>query len=150
MGAWTLKSSLSVIIIIIIIIIIIVIWQPLELGRVGDVGQFIKIEPVLSISAVKVVLPVTDAVLLVEGGVVGAHVRDTASIFVAHVEKLTVEFLVSVETYWAVRAVESEGHVRELFPSLRSMQGLRGWQGADDGHGKTDARDDCKLSQHLG
>ena len=76
------------------------------------------LSPVLCLVAVEVVLPVADAVLLVEGGVVGAHVRDAATVLVAHVEQLAVKFLVSVEADRSVGAVECKRDVGELFPSL--------------------------------
>ena len=78
-----------------------------------------RYSPVLGIGTVKVVLPVADAELLVEGGVVGAHVGDPAAVLIAHVEQLTVELLVSVEAHCTVRAVEGEGHIGELLPTLR-------------------------------
>lgn len=73
--------------------------------------------------AVEIELPVTDPVLLVEGGLVGAHVRNASAVLVTHVEELTVEFLVGVESHRAVRAVEGEGHVGEFLPSLGLAQG---------------------------
>ena len=42
--------------------------------------------PVSSVFAIKIVDPVTDAVLLVEGSTSPAHVRNTTSIFVTHVK----------------------------------------------------------------
>jgi hypothetical protein len=74
--------------------------------------------PLVSFLAVEVVDPVADAVLLVEGGSRAAHVRDTAAVFVAHVEQHALEFLVGVESKWSVGAVESECHVRKLLPAF--------------------------------
>jgi len=74
--------------------------------------------PLVSFLAVKVVNPVADAVLLVESSSRAAHVRDTAAVFVAHVEQHALEFLVGVESKGSVSAVESECHVRELLPSF--------------------------------
>ena len=74
--------------------------------------------PLLNSRTIKVVGPVTDAELLVEGRVIGAHVRNTTSILVTHMEDLTVELLVGVETNSLVSAVEGKGYVRELLPSL--------------------------------
>lgn len=74
--------------------------------------------PVLDLRTVKVVLPVTDTELLVEGRVVGAHVRDSATVLVTHMEELAVELLVGVEAHGPVGAVEGEGYVGELLPSL--------------------------------
>ena len=62
--------------------------------------------PVGGVFAVKVVDPVADAVLLVEGRSGTTHVRDTASVFVAHVEQHALELLVGVETQRPVRAVK--------------------------------------------
>jgi hypothetical protein len=55
---------------------------------------------------------------LVEAGVVGADVRDTAPVLVTHVEDLAVVLRVGVETHSAVRTVEREGQVREFLPPL--------------------------------
>lgn len=74
--------------------------------------------PFVGLLAVKVVDPVADAVLLVEGGPGSAHVRDAASVLVAHVEQHALELLVSVEAQRTVGAVERERHVRELLPAL--------------------------------
>lgn len=74
--------------------------------------------PVLCIVAVEVVLPIADSVLLVKSCVVSAHMGNAASVFVAHVEELTVKFLVGVEPDGSVCAVESECYVGELLPSL--------------------------------
>lgn len=63
-------------------------------------------------------MPVTDAELLVEGRVISAHVRDTATVFVTHMEDLAVELLVGIEAHGFVGAVEGEGYVGELLPSL--------------------------------
>lgn len=79
----------------------------------------------MGLRAVEVVLPVADAELLVEGGVVGAHVGDAAAVLVTHVEELAVELLVGVEAYGPVRAVEREGDIREFLPPL----GLKGTKG---------------------
>ena len=68
--------------------------------------------------AVKVVDPIADPVLLVEGSSFTAHVGDAATIFVAHVEEHAFEFLIGVESNGAVGAVESQCHVRELFPAF--------------------------------
>lgn len=68
--------------------------------------------------AVNIVVPVTDAVLLVEAGLVSADVGDTAAVLVAHVEDVAVVLHVSVETDRLVRAVKRERHVRELLPPL--------------------------------
>lgn len=104
----------------------------LELGRIGYVGQLVEVEPVLGLRAVEVVLPVADAELLVEGGVVGAHVGDAAAVLVTHVEELAVELLVGVEAHGPVRAVEREGDIGEFLPPLGTMQG---WHGVHQGHG---------------
>ena len=57
--------------------------------------------------------------LLVEGGVVGADERDPPTVLVAHVEDLAVVLGVSVEADGSVAAVEREGQVGEVLPSLR-------------------------------
>lgn len=77
-----------------------------------------SILPVLGLRTVEVVLPVADAELLVEGGVVGAHVGDTAAVLVTHMEELAVELLVGVEAHWPVRAVKRKGDVGEFLPPL--------------------------------
>lgn len=73
--------------------------------------------------AVEVALPVTDAELLVEGSFVSAHVWDTTTILITHVEELAVELLVGIEAYRPVRAVEGKGHIRKLLPSFRLVVG---------------------------
>jgi hypothetical protein len=55
---------------------------------------------------------------LVKAGVVGADVRDTASVLVTHVEDLTVVLRVGVEPHSAIGTVEREGQVRKLLPPL--------------------------------
>lgn len=93
-----------------------------RLGRVGDVSQFVQVEPVLRFAAIEVIIPVADPELLVESGVIGTHVGDTTSIFIAHVEKLAVKFLVRVEAHGPVGAVEGEGDIWELLPAFHSFQ----------------------------
>ncbi|CAB0004796.1 unnamed protein product [Nesidiocoris tenuis] len=72
--------------------------------------------PIWSLSAVNIVIPIAYSVLLIERRIVGADIRDTASIFVAHVENLTVMFLVGVKTDSTVVAVKCESQIRNFFP----------------------------------
>ena len=74
--------------------------------------------PLVGIWTVDIVAPVADSELLVEGRIVSAHVRHSASVFVAHVEELAVEFLVSVEAHSLIGTIEREGDIWELLPSL--------------------------------
>ena len=78
--------------------------------------------PVGRICAIKVVLPVADAVLLVESSVVGTHVRDSTSVFITHMEELTVELHVSIEANRQVCTVEGKGHIWELLPSFGLLE----------------------------
>ena len=76
-------------------------------GRVGSVGQVVQVvpatrpwknicrsrtevgnRPIRRVGTVDVVVPVADPELLVEAGVVAAHVRDPPTVLVAHVEDL--------------------------------------------------------------
>ena len=76
-------------------------------GRVGSVGQVVQVVPasmlwknrcksrcemgnwpIRRVGTVDVVVPVADPELLVEAGVVAAHVRDPPTVLVAHVEDL--------------------------------------------------------------
>lgn len=91
----------------------------LLLGRVCSVGQVVQVIPVGRILAVDIVAPVADTEPLVEACLVAAHVRDPATILVAHVENLAVKFQIGIETYRLVSAVESEADIRELRPSPR-------------------------------
>ena len=74
--------------------------------------------PLVGFFAVKVVNPIADAVLLIESSSRAAHVGDTATVFVAHVEQHALKFLVGVESKWTVGAVESECHIREFLPAF--------------------------------
>ena len=74
--------------------------------------------PVGSRLAVHVVGPVAHPELLVEGGVLVAHVGHAAPLGVAQVEDHAVELEVGVEPDRSAAAVEGEGRVGELFPSL--------------------------------
>jgi hypothetical protein len=75
--------------------------------------------PVGRIIAIEVVVPVADPEFLVEAGLVAANVGNPAAFLVAHVENMAVVLNVGIEADRSVRAVKGEGHVRELFPSLR-------------------------------
>ena len=76
-------------------------------GRVGSVGQVVQVvpatrpwknicrsrtevanRPIRRVGTVDVVVPVADPELLVEAGVVAAHIRDPPTVLVAHVEDL--------------------------------------------------------------
>lgn len=74
--------------------------------------------PFISFLAIKVMDPITNAILLIERCSRAAHVWDTAAILVAHMKQHALEFLVSVKSKRAVGAVEGESDVRELFPTL--------------------------------
>jgi hypothetical protein len=78
-----------------------------------------KYLPVGCILAVEVVVPVADPEFLVESGLVSANVGNPAALLVAHVENVAVVLDVGVESNRSVSAVKGEGHVGELFPSLR-------------------------------
>jgi hypothetical protein len=87
-------------------------------GRgVSAVGEVIQVEPIRGVGAVHIIVPVTDSELLVEAGVVAAHVGDPATILVTHVEDHAVELQVSVEADGAVGAVEGEGDVGHVRPA---------------------------------
>ena len=79
----------------------------LRRGRVGSVGQVVQVvpatmpwknicrsrtevgnRPIRRVGTVDVVVPVADPELLVEAGVVAAHIRDPPTVLVAHVEDL--------------------------------------------------------------
>ena len=94
-----------------------------------------QISPVWGGGAVHVVVPVADPELLVEAGLVGTHVGNTATVLVTHVEYLNrrerldsgprpqpthhaVELQVGVEPNGSVCAVEVEGDVGEVGPPL--------------------------------
>jgi len=87
-------------------------------GRVCSVGEVVEVIPVGRGGAVHVVVPVADAELLVEAGLVGAHVGDPAAVLVTHVEYHAVVLHVGVEADGPVRAVEVEGDVGEVCPAL--------------------------------
>ncbi len=78
---------------------------------------FLKL-PFISFLAIKVMDPITNAILLIERCSRAAHVRDTAAILVAHMKQHALEFLVSVESKRAVGAIEGESDVRELLPTF--------------------------------
>lgn len=77
--------------------------------------------PLVGLAAVEVVDPVADAVLLVEGRAVAAHVRNAPAVLVAHVEQHALELLVGVEAHGAVRTVKRQRHVGKLLPPLRLL-----------------------------
>lgn len=83
---------------------------------VCPVGQVVQVIPIWGVWAVNVVVPVADPELLVEAGVVAAHVRDPPPVLVAHVEDHTVELEVSIEPDRSVSAVEGEGDIRHVRP----------------------------------
>lgn len=90
--------------------------------RIRHVRQLVQVIPLRRGLALEVVVPVTDAELLVEGGVVRTDVGNAAPVLITHVEDLAVVLCVCVETHGAVRAVKREGQVRELLPSLGPVQ----------------------------
>lgn len=118
----------------------------LGLGWVRDVGQLVQVEPFVGLLAVKVVNPVADAVLLVERGAGAAHVRDPASVLVAHVEQHAFELLVGVESERPVGAVERERHIGELLPAFGAMKSR---QRVDERGGKGQADDQGYLTDHF-
>lgn len=65
--------------------------------------------------------PVTDAVLLIEGGAGATHVRNTTSIFITHVEQHAFEFLIGVEAQRPVGAVKVQRDVGKLLPPFRLL-----------------------------
>jgi len=83
---------------------------------VRPVGQVVQVIPIRRVWTVNVVVPVADPELLVEAGVVAAHVGDPPPVLVAHVEDHTVKLEVSIEPDWAVSAVEGEGDIRHIRP----------------------------------
>jgi hypothetical protein len=99
-------------------ILIVVIPVSLLLWWVSDVCEVIEVVPVGCFSTIDIVGPVTNSVLLIECGFIGANVWNTFSIGVAHVENLAVEFLIGVESNGSSRTIEGESYVREFFPSL--------------------------------
>jgi len=84
--------------------------------RVCPVGEVVQVIPIWRVWAVDVVVPVADPELLVEAGVVAAHVRDPPTVLVAHVEDHAVELEVSVEADGTVGAVEGERDVGHICP----------------------------------
>jgi len=83
---------------------------------VCPVGQVVQVIPIWGVWAIDVVIPVADPELLVEAGVVAAHVGDPPSVLVAHVEDHTVELEVSIEPDRSVSAVEGEGDIGHICP----------------------------------
>jgi len=83
---------------------------------VGPVGQVVQVIPIWGVWAVDVVIPVADPELLVEAGVVAAHVGNPPPVLVAHVENHTVELEVSIEPDRSVSAVEGEGDIGHICP----------------------------------
>lgn len=67
---------------------------------------------------VHIIIPVAHTKFLIETGLVGAHVWNSPSILVAHMENHAVEFQISIKAYWTVSAVKIEGDVGELGPPL--------------------------------
>jgi len=83
---------------------------------VCPVGEVVQVIPIWRVRAVNVVVPVADPELLVEAGVVAAHVGDPPPVLVAHVEDHTVKLEVSIEPDWSVSAVEGEGDIGHIRP----------------------------------
>lgn len=74
--------------------------------------------PILCISTIKVVFPITNSKLLVERSVISTYIRYPSTILITHVKDLAVVFSVSIESHRSVATVESECQVRKIFPSL--------------------------------
>jgi hypothetical protein len=68
-------------------------------GRVGLIRLIVEEVPIRRVATLDIEGPITDAKLLVEGGAIGADVRYAPTVFVAHVEDVTVELCVSVEAH---------------------------------------------------
>jgi len=88
------------------------------LGRISSVGEVVEIIPVGRGGAVHVIVPVADSKLLVEAGLVGAHVGNPAAVLVTHVENHAVKFQISVESDRSVCAVKIESDIGKVGPSL--------------------------------
>jgi len=88
------------------------------LGRVSSVGEVVEIVPVGRGGAVNVIIPVADSKLLVEAGLIGAHVGNPPAVLVTHVEYHAVEFQISVESDRSVGAVKIESDIGKVSPSL--------------------------------
>jgi len=88
---------------------------------IGGIGEFVEVVPTTGVFALDVVGPVAVSVSLVEEGIVSAHVGDPSAFRVAVMEQRTVELHIGVETLGTSSAVECEGHIRKLFPSLHSV-----------------------------
>jgi len=88
----------------------------LSLGRVCSVGQIVQIVPIWWRRTIHIVIPVADTELLIEASFIGAHVRDSTSILITHVEYHAVKFQISVESNGSVGAVKIECDIWELGP----------------------------------
>jgi len=88
------------------------------LGWVSSVGEVVEIIPVRRGGTVHVIIPVADSKLLVEAGLVGAHVGNPAAILVTHVENHAVKFQISVKSDRSVCAVKIESDIGKVGPSL--------------------------------
>lgn len=117
-----------------------------DFGWIRDVGKLVQVEPLVGFFAVKVVNPIADAVLLVESSSGSAHVRNTATVLVAHMEQHALKFLIGVKSKGTVSAVEGESHVRELLPAFSSVQGRKRVNQSD---GEYHAEEDCYLTHHF-
>lgn len=76
--------------------------------------QNILISPFWRLRAVKIILPIAYPVLLVEAGVVSAHVGYPRALLVAHMENLAVVLHISVKTHSSVATVERERQILDV------------------------------------
>jgi hypothetical protein len=90
-------------------------WRACLIQTAVSMGKY---WPLRRLTAVEIILPVTDSEFLIEAGVICADVRDASPVLVTHVEDLTMVLRVGVETDGSVRTVERERQVRKFLPSL--------------------------------
>lgn len=93
----------------------------LLLRWVRDVGQLVEVIPTFCFTTIDIVVPVADPILLIEAGIIGTDIWDSASVLITHVKDLAVVLSVCVETYSTVIAVKGKCQIWKVLPSLRSM-----------------------------